>query len=78
VDSGNTEHFDNVIFNEDPKFVNDYSRMNYDFQLDTLSPAKDKGNPEIITEYPFLEYDFNGNSRSNDEAPDIGTYERIE
>ena len=52
--------------------------MNYDFQLDTLSPAKDNGNPEIIVEYPFLEYDLNGHSRSNDEAPDIGVFERIE
>ena len=78
VDSENPKHFNNVIFNEDPKFINDYSRTNYDFQLDTLSPAKDNGNPEIIDDYPFLEYDFNGNSRSNDEAPDIGAFERIE
>ncbi len=78
VDSDNPEHYYNIIFNENPEFINDYSRSNYNFQLDTLSPAIDKGDPSIISEYPFLEYDFNGNPRNADEAPDIGAFERIE
>jgi hypothetical protein len=78
VDSNNPEHFSNIIFNKDPGFINDFSRSNYDFQLDTLSPAKNMGTRAIIDQHTFLEYDFNGNSRTNDEAPDIGAFERIE
>jgi hypothetical protein len=78
VDADNSEHFNNCIFNEDPKFKNDYSRMNYDFQLDTLSPAKDAGSSEITDKYDFLEFDYNGTPRNTDHAPDIGAFERLE
>jgi hypothetical protein len=78
VDADNPEHFVGNIFNSDPEFINDYSRTNYNFRLDTLSPAKDAGNGQIIDLYPYLEFDYDGVSRNNDMAPDIGAYERIE
>ena len=60
--------------NEDPKFV-DYLTNNY--QLDTLSPAIDKGNPEVIRSSFFdLHRDILGNSRPED-LPDIGAYEFV-
>ncbi len=55
------------ILNEDPKFI-DPARYNY--RLDTLSPAKDKGAPIGI------EIDLDGSQRGD--MPDIGAYERIE
>ncbi|MFO7656402.1 MAG: right-handed parallel beta-helix repeat-containing protein [Bacteroidales bacterium] len=85
VDHQNTERFTEVIFNEDPKFKkialsDDYftSEYYFNFTLDTLSPAKDKGDPSIITTYPGLESDMLGNSRLIDAGPDIGAYERVE
>lgn len=55
------------ILNEDPTFV-DPSRYNY--RLDTLSPAKDRGS--IIG----VDFDLDGVER--DALPDLGAYERIE
>lgn len=60
------------LIQEDPLFI---SWDEYDFQLDTLSPAKDAGNIDIGLLYPL---DLNGNSRTSDSGPDIGAYERIE
>ena len=62
-----------VIYNfEDPKFI---SYDDNDYQLDTLSAAKDKGFPDYAIPFPL---DLNGNSRLDDVGPDIGAYERIE
>jgi hypothetical protein len=63
----------NTIFNyEDPKFV---SYEDNDYQLDTLSAAKDRG----LVDYALLySYDLLGISRLDDEGPDIGAYERVE
>jgi hypothetical protein len=44
----------------------------YDLQLDTLSPAKDVGNPAII---PLIGPDLN-NANRIDGLPDMGAYER--
>jgi len=57
----------NNILNEDPKFIDPST---YNYRLDTLSPAKDKG---IFT---GIDYDLDGNLRDN--LPDLGVYERIE
>jgi hypothetical protein len=55
------------ILNQNPEFINPYQ---YDYRLDTLSPAKDSAaNIGILI-------DLAGNAR--DELPDIGAYERIE
>jgi len=55
------------ILNKNPEFV-DPSRYNY--RLDTLSPAKDKG------VFVGVDHDLDNNQR--DELPDLGAYERIE
>ena len=59
--------FQNDNFFDDPRF---FSPSEYDYRLDTLSPAKDIGLPLNIT------VDFNGMLR--DELPDLGAFERIE
>lgn len=72
IDTSNPDIYSNVIVNEDPLFV-DHSK--YDYQLDTLSPAHNKGSIEIGE---FVPMDLNAQSRLSDSAPDIGAYERIE
>ena len=64
--------FDNVIVNVNPNFVDSY---NGEYELDTLSVAKDKGNPEIGLQFPL---DINFNNRTLDDGPDLGAFERIE
>lgn len=56
------------ILNENPKFIDP---GNYDYHLDTLSPAKDHGS----TMYRVSE-DLDGQER--DSLPDLGVFERIE
>ena len=57
----------------DPKFI-DVSK-NMVFELDTLSPAKDKGSTVYSKLFP---YDLKGKERNADNGPDLGAYERIE
>lgn len=69
------DHFLNVwkgIAN-DPLFIDPYKDFNY--ALDTLSPAKDAGNPEYGLLYPL---DIMNNDRTADKGPDLGAFERIE
>jgi hypothetical protein len=56
----------------DPRFI-DYPTYNY--QLDTLSPAKDAGLGAYGELVPF---DLKNVSRISDSDPDLGAYERIE
>ncbi len=58
------------VLNTDPLFPAFVDPFDLDFQLDTLSPAKDLGIPIGIT------VDILGNPR--DATPDAGAYERIE
>lgn len=60
------------LVTEQPNFI---SWEDYNFQLDTLSPAKDVGYWETALLYPV---DIKGDSRISDEGADIGAYERIE
>lgn len=60
------------IWNEYPEFK---PKSTLAFQLDTLSPAKDKGRLEIGESYPL---DLKNVSRLTDGKPDIGVYERVE
>lgn len=71
-DVSDENHFKNLIINpsEGPRFV---SRDEYSFELDTLSPAINAGKTEYGILHPL---DINGNSRTTDEAPDLGAYER--
>lgn len=79
-DVSNTENFVEIVKNENPKFVSTTSPYNY--QLDTLSAAKDKGSIDFvgfIPEYSIdLTLDLNGESRLSDNLPDLGAYERFE
>ena len=65
-------YFDHVIVNNDPKFKDPY---NGDFELDTLSIAKDFGKSEYGLMFP---YDINIQNRNSDSGPDLGAFERIE
>ncbi len=66
------DNFVDIIKNQDPHFI---SIPNFDFQLDTISPAKDKGKLSIGQSAPT---DLNNNSHITDNTPDLGAYERIE
>lgn len=70
--TSNTNQFENIIVNIDPKFVDPYEG---DFEIDTLSVVKDYGNPEYGNLFPL---DLNLNNRTADSGPDLGAFERIE
>lgn len=74
-DIDNPVYYENIILNEDPAFIDPDE---FDFHLDTLSPVKDIGSAELINDIPELQYDYDGYSRLNDLAPDLGAFERIE
>jgi hypothetical protein len=64
--------FKTIFNNEDPKFI---SYLDNDYQLDTLSSAKDRG----LMDYALLyNLDILGTSRLDDDGPDIGAYERVD
>ena len=72
MDLSDTDHFVDVIKNEDPFFINS---AEYNYQLDTLSVVKDMANPTFASDVPK---DILGVSRFDDEGPDMGLYERLE
>jgi hypothetical protein len=78
INSNNQDHFYAVILNKDAHFVNDTDRYHLDYRLDTLSPAKDAGDPLLLGTYPFLEPDITGYFRNSDGKPDLGAFERKE
>lgn len=57
----------------DPNFIDPYVQFNY--ELDTLSPAKDFGYEIYGKRFPN---DILNNGRLSDEGPDLGAFERIE
>lgn len=65
--------FRNCYYNEKIEYLSVKS-LDYDFRLDTLSFALNKGDIEIVKKYG-LEFDLLGASRFNDGLPDLGTYE---
>lgn len=78
MDFSDNTYYDNVWKSKNPKFV---SVNEYDFQLDTLSQAKDLGDIQIVNNYPYIPAittDLNQESRISDTAPDLGAFERIE
>ena len=72
INTSNTENYINILKNVDPKFNDPY---NNDYELDTLSPAKDYGKIQIGLSFPL---DINLNNRTIDNGPDIGAFERVE
>lgn len=76
VDTLDTEHFTHILWNKDPKFIAPSSTGEANFQLDTLSYARDAGYyPYAAENVPF---DILGVNRLLDEGPDLGAYERVE
>lgn len=75
VDTMNTQdagHWVDIVKNFDPRFIAAYK---WDYQLDTLSPAKDAGDRKYAGYFPL---DLAGVSRMDDEGPDLGVFERQE
>jgi hypothetical protein len=69
----NATHYDSILKGVDPKFVDPYKK--YNFELDTLSPAKDVAKLSIAKNYPT---DLKGRDRLFDKGPDLGSLERQE
>jgi hypothetical protein len=68
----NAERFVSLKRNINPRFINP---LKGNFELDTLSAAKDAGKESIVKLYPL---DLKGVMRNNDAGPDLGAFERIE
>ncbi len=66
------EYAEACIYNEDPVFISIGKEYIYDFRIDTLSAAIDRGLESYALTIPF---DLDGNSRTTDLAPDLGAYE---
>lgn len=66
-------HFADIQKGVNPKFIDPYKK--YNFELDTLSPAKDAGKPSVAKLYPN---DLKGRDRTTDRGPDLGALERQE
>lgn len=73
--TSNKDHYKNIWKGEEynPLFVDPYDDYNY--ELDTLSAAKDIGNPDYAKLFPT---DILNKDRFSDDGPDLGAYERIE
>jgi len=68
------EHFEGCLNHQDSIFL-DY--MKNDYSLDTLSPAIDRGSPQVLIASPFdLKRDILENHREAD-LPDLGAYEFV-
>ena len=74
-DISNKDHFINVLKGSDydPLFIDPYEEFNY--ALDTLSPAKDIGKFEYAKQFPL---DILNEDRTADDGADLGAFERIE
>jgi len=68
----NPDRFIGLVRNISPRFINP-QKGNY--ELDTLSVAKDRGKDSYAKLYPL---DLKGVDRNNDAGPDLGAFERIE
>ncbi|MCG6185922.1 right-handed parallel beta-helix repeat-containing protein [Maribellus maritimus] len=70
----NKDHYKNVYRGDafDPLFVDPYE--DYDYSLDSLSPARDIGSVEIANMFPV---DILDKDRFSDDAPDLGAFEFI-
>ncbi|MDX8338480.1 right-handed parallel beta-helix repeat-containing protein [Draconibacterium sp. IB214405] len=68
-------HYINVMLGSDyePEFIDPYNNLIY--ELDTLSAAKDIGTTRYSEIFPI---DLLNKSRTADDGPDLGAYERIE
>jgi hypothetical protein len=68
-------NFTDCIKNKEPNFKNNYK---HNFELDSLSPAKNAGSLTIMSgAFKDIHLDIKGNSRTIDNNPDLGAYERL-
>lgn len=67
------DRFNSCYFNKDSLYKM-VEKWNYDFSLDSLSFAFDKGDEALLTKHPALQYDLIGHERF-DGLPDLGAYE---
>ena len=67
----NPMHFNNSVIDQNPKFKDP---ANNNYELDTLSNAKDKG--DILISLPNYQFDIKGTDRNLNLPPDCGAYER--
>lgn len=74
-ETSNSSHFNANSYNEDPLFVLPFESYEYNYQLDSLSPAQNSAAVNIALQFP---YDILGNYRLNDIGPDIGAYEKLD
>lgn len=72
IDLSDPLKFDTIYVNADPRFI---SISESNFQLDTLSFAKDIGSGTIANMFPL---DILMQDRTIDAGPDLGAYERVE
>ena len=72
VDFADSDYFSDCKFNQNPNFVNP---QDGNYQLDTLSAAKDEASPIWAGVVPL---DLLEVSRFQDDGPDLGAYEREE
>ncbi len=70
-----TSNYNQIIKNINPKFINP-SGGNY--QLDSLSQARNTGDPAIVIPGGPLQYDLKGTDRLIHLPPDRGCYERVD
>ncbi|MEI7595480.1 MAG: right-handed parallel beta-helix repeat-containing protein [Bacteroidota bacterium] len=71
VNTSDANNYVNIIKNENPGFADTDQKIN-NFKLNSGSPAIDKGDISLGTNYPL---DIEGASRTTDIAPDLGAYE---
>ena len=72
IDLSDPVNFKDLFINHDPRFI---SVAEYNYQLDTLSGAKDVGSVDIGNQFPL---DILMQDRTVDKGPDLGAYERLE
>ena len=74
-DTSNKDHYLSVWkgIDYDPLFIDPYEE--FDYALDTLSPAKDIGKFEYAKQFPL---DILNKDRTADDGADLGAFERIE
>ena len=72
LDTSDTDHFKNILWDKDPMFLN--PSENFDFRLDSLSPAINFANPAYAEDLPI---DLLNNNRLKDGKPDLGAMEYV-
>ncbi|MCL2597631.1 MAG: hypothetical protein FWD66_08270 [Paludibacter sp.] len=65
-----------IVFKNTDFVWNANEKSYYDFNLDSISPARNIGDIQYVT--TNLQYDLNGNDRTTDGNPDAGAYEWVE